>query len=398
MTDVCMKAEISTPFQDIRVKVSRMVDEVRAMPATSPSRESQLWCDVLQHLDYIRELSDGQLNFIRTHTSFITGTFCYAYTHLPVRNADDDTKERDLGLVFSYKVLTQDLPPAYHGSEPVPNSVTENVGVWWRGKFLTDDLMRYQRTVTNLYRAGLLPLETERRRVYLEIGGGYGGLAHQISNIKGNNSCYIIIDLPNMLFWSGVYLRLNNPEKKIYIYDVETYSELGIHKIVDTYDFVLLPNYLIHQVDNFSLVDVAINMLSFQEMSDDQIEGYCRFLKRYVTGWIYSDNFSRHVFNQQLTKSVFEILASHFDMIPDCNLGSIEAVSGGTDWSIYPYLGRPHGSRAVFAPHRTLLLGSMMQAEYSVDPASLRCTEIVIDTYHGTKVRIAEGQVHVLTP
>ena len=285
-----------------------MIAEARRVDKASPWYVSAFWSDALTYLNYIRELSDKQLAFIRIHTSLITGHFTLQHIHDPRRLTWDDEQTREgVPLVAAYKALVEDVPESHWCDEPALHQTIENIGFRWRGKLLTDDLLRYQRALTNLYNLGLVAPKP-RRLLIFEIGGGYGALAHQVHRVvAAPGVAYIIVDLPEMLFWSAVYLRVNNPGKRLYVFDRQTFSPAQLPDILANHDFVLLPPYLLAELPTFPDIDLAINMLSFQEMREDQIRVYCDFLARHLNGWFLSENFARHKFNTELGRDLYDI-------------------------------------------------------------------------------------------
>jgi hypothetical protein len=332
-----------------------MIEDAASIAPSSPFAVSELWREGLLLLDYIRELSDAQLQYIRTHTSLITGAYWADWVHHPARFASSDEEREKLDFIRAYLDLVKDLPETYWGDEPVPNQAMRLLGLPFRGRLISQDILRYQRAITNLYDAGLLGKQLGEPLRYLEIGGGYGGFAHQIGRMVPS-STYIIVDLPEMLFWSAVFLRLNNPSQPIYLYDSATFAAAQFDQILATHKFVLLPHYLLERLESFPIVDVAINMLSMQEMSEGQIRVYCDFLTRHLRGWLYSENFARHIYNKQLTRDLYDIFAEYFLTLPAMKLTENPGISHHL-WQIYTYLLTPKTHPADYAPIRQILRG-----------------------------------------
>jgi hypothetical protein len=228
---------------------------------------------------------------------------------------------------------------------------------------LTDDLVRYQRGVVNLYNAGLIPSQSARRRIYMEIGGGYGGLAHQIGRAIGNAGVYIDVDLSQMLFWAAVFLRLNNPDKRIYLFDRASFDPSRLETILAENDFVLLPNYLLGELQTFPEIDAVINMLSFQEMKEEQIRAYCAFMSKHLRGWFYSDNFSRHPYNKELNVDLYDIYTAYFTVLPSLNMRLHPPLKEAL-WRLYPYLATPKERPAELRPQVRLLKGEDYNVGY----------------------------------
>jgi hypothetical protein len=185
------------------------------------------------------------------------------------------------------------------------------LGAFYQGKIINQDINRYQSCISNLYSTGVLDkLEGE---LVMEIGGGYGGLAHQIGGIT--KCTYIIMDLPEMLLFSGGFLIVNNPGKKIYVYDKEIFTAEFIATGIYEWDYVLLPNYILKELYALKKIGLLINMQSFQEMTGIQVNEYLKFAKLKLDGVLYSDNMDRHPFNKELI-SVTELLSEYFNLLP----------------------------------------------------------------------------------
>ena len=135
------------------------------------------------------------------------------------------------------------------------------------------------------------------RRVVVEIGAGWGGFAYQLKKIIPS-LIYIIVDLPHTLIFSGTYLKTMFPQAKIFLYGEATVSRLSEELFL--YDFILLPHYAFHRVD-LQPIDLGINMVSFQEMTNNQVEGYLRRLVELKCPVVYSHNRDRSRHNNELS-------------------------------------------------------------------------------------------------
>ena len=212
---------------------------------------------------------------------------------------------------YGLDTLTADIPP-----ELVLNEPEGGIGFSYDdGRFVSSDIVRLQKVVNTLYRNDVLsrlstPNDGERKSV-LEIGAGYAGLAHHLSRILGNITV-VIVDLPEMLLFSGPYLTLLNPDKRIYIYDGSDFSEFIDSSEAKTYDFILVPNYRLQSLREWRF-DLAINVNSFQEMREAQVDEYLNFVSETCTGVLYSVNVDRHPGNSELF-DFSEMLSARFDL------------------------------------------------------------------------------------
>ncbi len=117
----------------------------------------------------------------------------------------------------------------------------------------------------------------------LEIGAGYGNLARSFKSMVPDLS-YVIVDLPEALFFSYVYLSLNFPDAKIK--HVTENSENGL----DGFDFVLIPVQLNRFVEGGKF-DLAINLGGFQEMPRGAVEFWIDFIQSVISvRFFYSVN------------------------------------------------------------------------------------------------------------
>jgi hypothetical protein len=108
------------------------------------------------------------------------------------------------------------------------------------------------------YYLRIVSLEPKLRTI-VEIGGGYGGLARIFK--MGRPDCrYVLIDLPESLFFAHVFLRENFPQSKI---------AYGAPAAGGGFDFLLLPVQNAEALSSVGQIDVAINTGSFQEMTED---------------------------------------------------------------------------------------------------------------------------------
>jgi putative sugar O-methyltransferase len=125
--------------------------------------------------------------------------------------------------------------------------------------------------------------QTAPRRV-LEIGGGYGALA-RIFKLADAHTSYVIVDLPECLFYAHVFLALNFPEARIgYV------SLPGAAKVSD-YDFLLVPAQM-HATLLGEEFDLVINTGSLQEMPTAAVEFWADFTQNTIqTDLFYSFNY-----------------------------------------------------------------------------------------------------------
>jgi hypothetical protein len=235
---------------------------------------------------------------VRLHTYHLTGDNYQTY-YLGNRRGFLD--------FYGPWLATDGLPLEHVLSEPED-------GIGFRledGRFVSADIARFQRSVATLSRTGILAElgRSEHAPRVLEIGGGYGGLALHLSRIL-SGSQYFIIDLPETLIFSAIYLALQAAAKRLYLYAP---GERLDAEALGGFDFVLLPDYRIDAISGVEF-DLAINVASMQEMRIDQVERYLDFLRANCRGVFYSCNRDRQTGNDELP-SLFDVIRTRFELI-----------------------------------------------------------------------------------
>lgn len=284
-------------LREITRKVRAMLDERAAtVPPGDPARPSRYWSDFCDAFRYMLDLSPESLAGLRTHTYHLTGDNYQTYYF----------GDRSAFLAYWGPWLSAEgLPPAHVLAEP-------DDGIGHRldsGRFVSQDVARFQRCVATLSRNGLLdPPPTGGPTRVIEIGGGYGGLALHLSRILGEVR-YAIVDLPEVLLFSAAYLAMQAPGRSIYLHDPAAPADLGD---LDRFDFVLLPDYRLDALAS-SRFDLAINVASMQEMRPEQVTRYLDFLATTCRGTFYSCNRDRQNRNEELA-GLFALLRTRFDL------------------------------------------------------------------------------------
>lgn len=125
-------------------------------------------------------------------------------------------------------------------------------------------------------------------KVVLEVGGGYGAPARiWMSNPISRPRCYLILDMPESLFFADIFLRKEFGENEVFYV---TSSEPLAGETLDKYSFILCPLPFFVALLNLP-VDLVINTGSLQEMSEEWVDFYKSWLDRQRCGWFYSLNY-----------------------------------------------------------------------------------------------------------
>ena len=278
-------------IREVKSAVIDMLEERKSLSGTCLSlfSPSKYWSDFCSFFDYMFTLPEECFGKLRLHTYHITGD---NYQRYYFGDIDEFMSANDLIK------LTKDIPNGYIINEP-----ESGIGFTYAGKrFVSRDSIGCQKIINNLYRynvLGELGVGGKEKCLILEIGAGYGALAHHLSKIIGNCT-YVIIDLPETLIFSGAYLSLLNAQKNIYLYRRENYQKILRSKEIMAYDFVLLPNYILHSLEDLQFA-LVISIASLQEMREDQVETYVNFIARNCKGLFYSSNRDRQPRNNELS-------------------------------------------------------------------------------------------------
>ena len=305
----------ASKIQELKKSVNKMLIERNRLTGTRETVSlTPVWSDLLSAFSYVMNLSVNDLRNIRFHSSPISGPPLW-HTWYPCPEPDPEEKAKKLGYV---KAISG-LPEKYWIGEPPTPRIPRPSGVNYKGHIVNFNIARFQGYIRDLYRAGALDFveKAEDKQLIVEIGGGYGGLAHNLGTILDKKATYLIIDLPELFMFQGAFLAVNNPEKSIYVYDNETFNSEFLAKQIYDYDFVLAPNYMLDKLNEIKEIAIFMNMHSFQEMSEKQVQEYVDFARDRVTYCIFSDNFSgRHPYNRTDLTSVSAILEASFDLYP----------------------------------------------------------------------------------
>ncbi|HCV34531.1 MAG TPA: hypothetical protein DGF10_07665 [Acidimicrobiaceae bacterium] len=141
-----------------------------------------------------------------------------------------------------------------------------------------------------MYREGLFDNAAPASKTVLEIGGGYGGLAHQVAHCLGDSlDRYVIVDLPEVLLFSASYLSIHNGPENVFLYDPTNPSSTVDQLQTGPARFTLVPNFRLDLVGGFP-IDLALNIASFQEMTAVQVDNYLSTISSNLEGALVSFN------------------------------------------------------------------------------------------------------------
>ena len=277
---------------------------------------SDFWRMTNRYMSYIRELSVEQLENIRCHVGmgFFLGNPWDKDFYAGIR-ATTDADAAKLPLVSSYLRYTESLPQKYWISECETTDLVAAIGVRHDKRLITSDIVKEQASIATLYNLGLLDALDDDALV-MEVGPGYGQLALQLSRACGGNCRFVLVDYPETLFWSGVFIALNAPPDRVYIWKPGDEAP-DIESLGRDHKFILIPNFSLEASSRTRAFDLIVNSNSFQEMTEQQVSFYAQFAADTASGWLYSYNANRPFMNRQLESNVASILRRHFRGGPD---------------------------------------------------------------------------------
>lgn len=270
-------------------------------PAYAPFRPAETWdresmaCDWVEYNDHILSRPDRALIArLRLFTGAFTGRellegFNFAAfqarreKYLTQLNAEAIGQSRiGPGDVRRYRRWHERLLPARY-RVATPNVLGE-LGLLRDGVICNHDTLDYFERVAILHECGALAcLEArnaalKRPLTILEIGGGYGFLAYLLTRALPVGR-YVIVDLPESLLFSSIYLGAALPGVKQFLVGDPAAADFGAEGIY------FVPNLFWNEAAaKLRGVDLALNTLSFHEMPRHAVEGYADGIRAIFQG------------------------------------------------------------------------------------------------------------------
>lgn len=279
----------------------RARDRVVAMMSGMDGADaSAYWQEELAGFDYMLDASPLIVNKLREHCFHITGLKSYDYRKHHFHKAKPFANK----LAVLRKEDSRDL---FVPEAPDLGGFGHDI----KGNLINIDTLKFYETLIVMDRMGLLEAKGPDggRRAVVEIGGGWGGFAYQFRKVVPD-STYVIVDLPQTMLFSGTYLPTVFPDARCLFHGEVDDAEL--ERTWRDYDFVFIPHYAFDKL-NLTGLDLGFNMVSFQEMTSEQVEGYARRLAELKVPRLYSHNRDRSAHNSQLS-SVPDLLARHYTL------------------------------------------------------------------------------------
>tara|TARA_B100001029_G_C15004671_1_gene420305 strand:+ start:96 stop:1145 length:1050 start_codon:yes stop_codon:yes gene_type:complete len=258
---------------------------------------SEYWAEEVSGFEYIFDSSHLIINKLRHHCYHLTGEFPYPYrSHHKFRSKQFFEK---LKLLESTSLVV-DKNLDLLVSEP---EILGGFGFKIENKYVNKDTLKFYECMIALQKSNLIDANNNNKEsVICEIGGGWGGFAHCFCTIFPNTK-YVIVDLPNTLIFSYLFLSELFPTKKVKLFNYEAES-------TEECDFLLIPNTEFDKYEGS--IDGAINICSFQEMTSTQVSDYVNKLHDMGSKFIYSLNRNLNKNNLSLKNTINDHISEKF--------------------------------------------------------------------------------------
>lgn len=125
-------------------------------------------------------------------------------------------------------------------------------------------------------------------KIILDIGSNYG-LFEYLLKKKYENKKFILVDLPEKLTIAHFFLKNEFPKAKFLTYNDLSNIKLLDKKIIQDFDFVLLPVFYFNKLDKGS-VDLLCNFASFNEMENNWFDYYYKSIPVNTCKYIFTLN------------------------------------------------------------------------------------------------------------
>ncbi len=284
-------------YEWVRERVFRLRDleGERTGGVYSPS---EYWAEELHNFEYMLDAGPLIIDKLREHTFHVTGLKVYDYrSNKDAARALLAEKLEALGKLEGDELL---VPEARE---------LGGFGFELDGALYNVDTLKFYEVMIALQRGEVLAelRDHDERKLVWEIGAGWGGFAYQFKTVCPHVT-YVIMDFPELFLFSAVYLKTLFPEARIAIHDAGPLGDV-LNRWREL-DFIFVSNTFLEEFRPQRL-DLAINMVSFQEMTGAQVEAYVGAARSLGAPYLYSLNRDRSPYNTELS-SVSEIIERHF--------------------------------------------------------------------------------------
>jgi glycosyltransferase involved in cell wall biosynthesis len=301
MTDLSRNSPAFRAYERARDAVLEITRQHQASAA------SAYWTEELDNIDYLIEASPLIVRKLRHHAFHITGIRPYDY-----RTKGDSRRDLFAARLRALRDIGGD-------ELLVPESpALGGFGYEIDGRLFNVDTLKFYEVLIGMSRAGVLDaIRAIERPSICEIGAGWAGFAYQFKTLFPRTR-YVIVDFPELFLYSATYLGTVLPESRIAFCgtaETPTLAEAG------DADIVCVPHTLSHLVTQPQRLDLTVNMVSFQEMTDAQVRSYAAMAAEAGCPLLYSLNRERSPYNTELVR-VSEALAERYRLTEVSVLGT----------------------------------------------------------------------------
>ena len=152
------------------------------------------------------------------------------------------------------------------------------------GALYNADTLKYFEALIALERGAVLDeIRAPGRKLVWEIGAGWGGFAYQFKSLFPEVT-YVIVDQPELFLFSATYLMTLFPEAKVHFHgDGDKLADW------ERVDFAFVPARASDALRGLR-PDLTLNMVTFEEMTTEQVDAYARLAWELGCPLIYSFN------------------------------------------------------------------------------------------------------------
>lgn len=261
---------------------------VEVLKKNDELRDSQWWSECRQEFSKIffenKKINKEKLKNFRNNSSTKAEI-------LKDQNYLSHSKSKIVNMINSIKLvnlyhklsINTDLSLLRKASE---SKVGNNFCPIYRNQRLSHRILRYAYYSSSI--KNKTNLNDQENNIFLDIGGGYGGLSRSLKYIY-RNSTFVIIELPELAFLASYFLKKCFTNSKIGTYsDFE--NNIKISKTdLSKFDFVILPQNCLDKFEN-DIIDMSINTTSLGEMTDETQDFYLNHIERITKKYFYSVN------------------------------------------------------------------------------------------------------------
>ncbi len=262
----------------------------------SLANPSLYWAEELENIDYMIDASPLIVRKLRHHAFHITGLRPYDY-----RDKGDGRREHFQARLRALRQLGGD-------ALLVPESpVGGGFGYEIDGALYNVDTLKFYEVLIGMQRGGVLSaIQAADRPAVCEIGAGWGGFAYQFKTLFPRTT-YVIVDFPELFLFSATYLGALFPRASVLFGGTSEAPTLAAWRDAD---FVFVPHSVASLVSSLTL-DLTVNMVSFQEMTDAQVRRYAGIVADAGCPFLYSFNRERSPYSTELV-SVSQALSDRY--------------------------------------------------------------------------------------